>query len=96
MNVIQVVLVAILAESIWETLKLTWEKDKLCVDRLGTLVTGIVLAVGTGIDFFSMVGLPLIIPYLGSIFTGVIASRGANFVHDLLKITEGVKVKNKI
>lgn len=92
----QVILVAIFAESIWETIKLIWEKDKISVDRLGTIITGIILAVATGIDFFVIFDIPLRIPYLGSIFTGVIISRGANFVHDLLKITEGIKIQTKI
>ncbi len=33
--------------------------------------------------------------YVGSILTGVIASRGANFLHDFLGIIEGVRVRNK-
>ena len=96
MNFTQIILVAIFAESIWETIKLIWEKDKISVDRLGTIFTGIILAVATGIDFFVIFDIPLRIPYLGSIFTGVIISRGANFVHDLLKITEGIKIQTKI
>lgn len=93
-NLTQVVLLAVFAESIWETLKMLWEKDKLCVDRLGALVTGVVLAVGTGTDFFALLGLPVKIPYLGLVCTGIIASRGANFLHDILKITEKIKINN--
>ncbi|ABI68436.1 hypothetical protein Swol_1126 [Syntrophomonas wolfei subsp. wolfei str. Goettingen G311] len=51
---------------------------------------------GTGIDLFATVGLPINIPYLGLILTGIIISRGANFIHDLFKITEEVKVKRKV
>lgn len=92
----QFVLLAALAESIWETLKMVWEKDKLNLDRLGSIIITIIIAFGTGIDFFELVGLPLLLPYIGSILTGIIASRGANILHDLFKIAEEVKLKNKI
>jgi hypothetical protein len=95
LNFMQLVLLAILAESVWETLKLIWEKDKVNIDRLGAILTTIVIALATGIDFFNMLGLPLRFPYAGSVFTGIIASRGANFIHDLLKITEGLKMRSK-
>lgn len=96
LNYMQLLLLAALAESVWETLKMVWEKDKINIDRLGSILITIMIALGTGIDFFKMVGLPLLIPYAGSILTGIIASRGANFLHDLFKIAEGIKVRNKI
>ena len=45
-------LLAALAESVGETLKMVW--------------------------------LPLFFPFAGPVFTGIIASRGANFLHDLV------------
>ncbi|WP_175574639.1 hypothetical protein [Syntrophomonas wolfei] len=68
----------------------------MSIDRVGALVLGITIALGTGIDLFATVGLPINIPYLGLILTGIIISRGANFIHDLFKITEEVKVKRKV
>ncbi len=50
-------LLAALAESVGETLKMAW--------------------------------VPLFIPFAGPVFTGIIASRGANFLHDLVKIGMG-------
>ena len=95
MTLTQLALAAILTEKLWESLKLIWEKKKLSIDRVGALVLGITIALGTGIDLFATVGLPINIPYLGLILTGIIISRGANFIHDLFKITEEVKVKRK-
>jgi len=96
LNIMQLLLLAALAESVWETLKMIWEKEKINVDRLGSILITIVIALGTGIDFFKMVGLPLLIPFAGSILTGIIASRGANVLHDLFKIAEAVKVRSKV
>ncbi len=95
MTLAQLALAAILTEKLWESIKLVWEKKRLSIDRLGALALGITIALGTKIDLFATVGLPITIPYLGLILTGVIISRGANFVHDIFKITEEVKIKRK-
>jgi len=76
MTLTQLALAAILKEKLWESLKLIWEKKKLSIDRVGALVLGITIALGTGIDLFATVGLPINIPYLGLILTGIIISRG--------------------
>lgn len=81
----KVVILALLCEAIWETLKLFWQKGKLSVDRTGALTVGLLLSIGSGIDLLSLAGLPLKIPYLGMIFTGLLISRGSNFAHDLIK-----------
>jgi hypothetical protein len=63
LNYMQLLLLAALAESVGETLKMVW--------------------------------LPLFIPFAGPVFTRIIASRGANFLHDLFKIAEWIKLKSK-
>lgn len=56
----------------------------------GSLVAGIlvavVVAVNYGLDLFSALGLEGQIPVIGAVLTGVIISRGANYVADLLKV----------
>ena len=83
MNIAQLTMVALLVEAIWENLKMIWQNGKFSVDRIGALVLGITICLFAKIDIFSMLNIPLSIAYLGSIFTGIICSRGANFVHDL-------------
>ncbi|MGI6412132.1 MAG: hypothetical protein ACOXZ5_00395 [Syntrophomonadaceae bacterium] len=95
MSLNQLILLAILAESIWETVKPIWEKKKLNVDKLGSIAVSIIITVGTGIDLFTMVGIPINVPYLGLVLTGIIISRGANFIHDLMSLTEAIKIKHK-
>lgn len=93
MDIWHIILLAVLAEAVWETLKMVWQKDKLHPDVLGSLIIGVLLALSTGLNLFEVVGLPIINPYLGQIFTGILASRGANFVHDLVKIAQGMGVR---
>lgn len=88
-NLFLVIVVSILAESIWETLKMTWQNGKVSIDRIGALAVSLVLAVTTKLDLLALLGLETTIPYMGVILTGIIISRGSNFAHDLL-----VKVNN--
>jgi len=97
-NIIQVfalLVLALVVEALWDSLKMTWQKGKFSPDRVGALVLGIVLAVGADVDFFELVGVPISWPYVGPILTGVILSRGANFVHDLLASVEGLKGRTR-
>lgn len=85
MKFAQLITIAILVEAVWENLKMVWKNGKLSVDRVGSLVLGIAICLFAKMDIFSLFNIPLSIAYLGSIFTGIICSRGANFVHDLYK-----------
>ena len=82
---IQLIILSLLAEAIWENLRMTWENGKFSINRLGALIVSIIIAVGTKTDLFELLKLNIFIPVLGSIFTGILISRGANVVHDLLK-----------
>lgn len=83
----------VLAESIWQTLKMVWQKDKLHPDTLGALIIGVIFAVATGMDIFHLLGIPVRVPYLGEVFTGILASRGANFLHDLMQIAQVIRIR---
>ena len=75
--------VAILVEAIWENLKMIWQEGKLNIDRIGSLIVSILVALFTKINVFSVLGISINI-YVGSVLTGIVISRGANFFHDLL------------
>jgi len=87
-EILKLIVLALIGEALWETLKMTWQQGKFSIDRIGALIVGLLLAIGTGLDLFALVQIPLNIPCLGMVLTGVLISRGANFVHDLLKKIE--------
>lgn len=87
-ELIKLIVLAAIGEAVWETFKMVWQEGKLTFDRVGALFVGLVLALGTGLDLFTLIGIPIIIPYIGMVLTGVLISRGANFVHDLFKKIE--------
>lgn len=85
MDFAQLIIIAILVEAIWENLKMIWQSGKFSIDMLGSLIVSITLCTLVKIDIFPIVGLNIAIPIVGSVFTGIIVSRGANFVNDLFK-----------
>lgn len=90
MEYAQLVIVAILIEAIWENLKMVWKDRKISLNTIGVLVISIVVCLLAKIDIFPIVGLSLSVPFVGSGLTGIIVSRGANFVNDLF---EKLKIK---
>lgn len=91
MEYAQLVIVAILIEAIWENLKMIWQNGKFSIDKIGALVISILICVLAKIDIFPIVNLSISVPIIGSILTGIIVSRGANFVHDLFNKISGDK-----
>ena len=89
MDFAQLIVVAILVEAIWENIKMIYDKQKFNISMIGSLILGIIICVVFRIDIFPIVGLNAAIPFIGSIFTGIIVSRGANFVNDLFKKLKG-------
>lgn len=89
MDFAQLIIIAILVEAIWENLKMIWDKNKLNINMLGSLLLSMIICVLAQINIFEIVGINLIVPVIGSLTTGIIVSRGANFVNDLFKKLKG-------
>lgn len=90
MDYAQLIIIAILVEAIWENLKMIWDKNKLNINMLGSLLLSMIICVLAQINIFKIVGIELIVPIIGYLLTGIIVSRGANFVNDLFS-----KINNK-
>ena len=89
MDYAQLIIIAILVEAIWENLKMIWDKNKLNINMLGSLLLSMIICTLAQINIFEIVGINLIVPIIGSLLTGIIVSRGANFVNDLFKKLKG-------
>lgn len=92
---ISLIILALIGEALWETLKMTWQDGKLSIDRVGALLIGELLAIGAGVDLLAIVGVPLKIPYVGLILTGLLIFRGANFIHDLIGSIDNIRQNTK-
>ena len=87
----QLVIIAVLVEAIWENIKRVYSDSKVDTSVIGSLGVSIVVCVSTGADIFPLVGMPLVVPFLGSVLTGIVTARGANFVNDLFTRLNGPK-----
>ena len=59
------------------------------------MAIAVLLCFMTGGDLFVVVGISFVWPWLGIFLTGIIISRGANYVSDFIKRLQGVKEKGE-
>ena len=100
MEILILIVLAVVAESVWETLKMTWQEGKASIDKIGALVISIIITLGTNINIMPMLGLSIKWNLMGAVLTAILISRGSSFIHELVnKITtiksETVNVKTK-
>ncbi|HAZ37174.1 MAG TPA: hypothetical protein DEF85_04215 [Clostridiaceae bacterium] len=89
-----IIAAALLTEALWQTIKLLKNVKEINKDVLGAIILGIIVAFAAKIDIFEILGIPMDIRYLGNILTGILISRGSNFIHDLLgNISESYQVR---
>lgn len=71
-----------------------WKRDikaiiekqwKTAATQAGAVALGVLLCFGVGADFYAALGVNFNVAWLGIALTGVFASRGANYVSDLVK-----------
>ena len=68
---------------------------KTAVTQLAAIALGVLLCFMTGGDLFAVVGITFVWPWLGTVLSGVIISRGANYVSDFIKRLQSVKTEEK-
>lgn len=90
LNLQQLALIAFLVEALIQTVKPIYDKQKgWNKSALFSLAVGILICLFTGVDLFQALGIPENIPFVGQVLTGILASRGSNFVHDIFKYVNG-------
>ena len=89
MDYAQLVIISILVEAIWENIKFVRKDKAINVNMVGSLIISILICVLARVDIFAVIGIDLIVKVIGSILTGIIVSRGANFVNDLFTRLKG-------
>lgn len=83
-NLLTIFIIALISESVWETLKMTWQKGKISIDRVGALIVSLVICLDVRLDILKLLEINTAIPFVGIILTAILISRGSNFMHDLL------------
>ncbi|MCO7136519.1 MnhB domain-containing protein [[Clostridium] leptum] len=81
--------VAIIVEALVEyTKSVVYMFTRGCIKcgiiRICAAAIGILLALLTGVDLFSQFNIPISQPWIGSVLTGIIISRGSNYLNDII------------
>lgn len=85
----QLIVIAILVEAIWENIKMVYKENRFSLSMVGSLVISILICILADMNIFEMVGIEMSIPIICNVFTGILCSRGANFVSDLFTRLKG-------
>ena len=89
-NIALILMLAVTAEGLVEygksVGKMVTERDvKTLITQLSALAVSILLCFAAGADLYAALGLTFSVPGIGIVLTGIFASRGANYVSDLVR-----------
>ena len=77
---------SIIVEGIIAYVKTFFVDGKIQWQIITSLVLGIVVALAYSLDLPALCGLESNIPFIGQVLTGILLSRGANYIADLIKL----------
>ena len=86
-------LMAIVIEGVITYIKEIFVNKNVMWQQVLGIVLGIVVAIGYNADLFALFSLTSTIPLLGCVLTGVLLSRGSNYIFDLVKQLQGYQTK---
>ena len=94
-GIILVIVLAIIVEALIEYIKsvakaFTKDAWKTAVTQITAAVIAVVLCLCTGADLFAVLGVEFTAPWIGTVLTGIFASRGSNYVSDLISKLQSV------
>lgn len=95
-GIVLIVVLAIVVEALIEYAKAIGKafasgEWKTAITQLAAIALGVFLCLMTGSDLFAVLGIEFTWAWLGIVLTGIVSSRGANYVSDFAKRLQGVK-----
>lgn len=81
-----IICAAIIVEGIIAYVKTFFVDGKFQWQMITSLVLGVVVALAYSLDLLALCGLESNIPFIGQVLTGILLSRGANYIADLIKL----------
>ena len=80
----KILVLAFLVVSLYDIIKAFIKDGKPNKDTIIPAILGIILALLAQLDLFKLVGIDFVVPYVGSILTGFIVSKGSNYLFDFI------------
>lgn len=90
-SLIQLIVGAFLLESIVETIKLLFEDGQFNKTKAGSVLLSIGFCLLYKFDLLKSLGFDSGIAAVGMVLTGILFSRGSNFIHDILDAVYDIK-----
>lgn len=84
--IMMIAVVGLLVEAVVQTLRLVYDQAtrKISIPIILSLVVGLIAAFGANLSIFDALPQTIAAPnWLGCALTGILVSRGSNFIHDL-------------
>ena len=94
MNFFNIFAVGIILEGIISYINMI-AKSELKYQCIVSIALGIVLSFAYDLDLLYIFGLESAMPYVGVILTGVLLSRGSNYIADLVKLLTNINIDAK-
>lgn len=85
-----VIMMAIIVEGLITYAKTFFAGGKFQWQQLLGIGLGVLVTLVYNIDVFSLLGITTVVPFIGAILTGILISRGSNYIFDLLRTLQGV------
>jgi hypothetical protein len=93
MEFVTIFILALTVEALIEYGKLIFVEKTFNWKQIAACIGGVGLALAAQVDLYKIVGVDFVVPYLGMVLTGVIFSRGANYLSDFIKLLGGAAAK---
>lgn len=90
-NIIKIMSLSIIVESVITYFKEFFVYGYFSISMVFSIILGISIAVIYKLDLPECFNLKSTVPYIGNILTGLLISRGSNYIYDVLKIVTDTK-----
>lgn len=85
MQISAVLVMAVIVEAIVDYVKTWVVEKKIQWQQIAAVLFGIAISFAYCLDIPALVGIESHVAYVGNVLTGILISRGSNYIHDLYK-----------
>lgn len=91
MEITSVLIMAVLIEAVVTYAKTFVIDKKIKWQMIAAVVLSVGVCLAYSLDIPALVGIEGSVPYVGNVITGILISRGSNYIYDLLGLLKGRK-----
>ena len=89
-----IIIMSVLIEGIITYIKTMVVEKKIKWQMIASVVLSIGVCIAYGLDIPAAVGIESPVRFVGNIITGILVSRGSNYIYDLIKMLTAKKTEN--